>query len=113
MPARSFQLENHSFAVCARCFGVYAGLLFGFLIYPFVRSIEETEPLPRLWLFLALVPMGIDWSLGFFGVWENTHFSRFFTGLILGAACAIFIIPALVELARIFSHKLQIKRLSR
>ena len=86
--------------------------LAGFLAYPFLRSIDEVEPLPRFWLFLALIPMGVDWSLGFFGIWENTHFSRFLTGLILGIACAIFIIPALVELSQIISQKLQIKRLS-
>ncbi|MGI8641328.1 MAG: DUF2085 domain-containing protein [Pyrinomonadaceae bacterium] len=113
MPSRSFHLENHSFAVCTRCFGVYFGLLFGFIVYPFFRSIEEIEPLSRFWLFLALIPMGIDWSLGFFGVWENTHFSRFLTGLVLGTACAIFIIPALIELAQLLSSKRQVKRLSR
>lgn len=98
MPSRSFHLENNSFAVCSRCFGVYFGLLFGAILYPIFRQIEETEPLPRFWLFLALIPMAIDWSLGFFGIWENTHLSRFLTGLIVGTACAVFIIPALVEL---------------
>ncbi len=112
MPTRSFHLEDHSFAVCARCFGIYVGILFGFFVYPVIRSIEEIEPLPRFWLFLALIPMGIDWSLGFFEIWENTHYSRFLTGLILGAACAVFIIPALVELSRLILSKRQIKRLS-
>jgi hypothetical protein len=45
--------------------------------------------------------MGVDWSLGFFEIWENTALSRFLTGLILGVACAIFIVPALVELLRL------------
>jgi len=113
MPERSFHLENHAFAVCSRCFGVYFGLLFGFVIYPFIRSIETTEPLPRFWLFLALIPMGVDFSLGFFEIWENTHLSRFVTGLILGTACAVFIVPAIVELAQLSSSKHQRKRLSR
>jgi len=68
IPSRTFHIENHAFAVCTRCFGVYAGLLLGFIVYPFFRSIEEIEPLPRFWLFLALVPMAIDWSLGFFEI---------------------------------------------
>jgi uncharacterized membrane protein len=105
IPARSFHFENHQFAVCTRCFGVYSGLLLGFVVYPFFRRIEDIEPLPRVWLFLALVPMGIDWSLGFFEIWENTALSRFLTGLILGVACAIFLIPALVELGRLLSFK--------
>ncbi len=110
MPGRSFHLENHAFAVCSRCFGVYFGLLFGFIIYPLFRSIEETEPLPRFWLFLSLVPISIDWSLTVFGIWENTFLSRFVTGMILGVACAVFIIPAIVELAQLLSRKTAVKK---
>lgn len=105
LPERSLHIEGHHLAVCSRCFGVYFGLLFGFLIYPFWRNIEEIEPLARFWLFLSLVPISIDWALTMFGVWENTHLSRFITGLILGAVCATFIIPALVEITRNFSAK--------
>jgi uncharacterized membrane protein len=112
-PERSFHIAEYPFAVCSRCFGVYSGLLLGFIIYPFIKKIEEIEPLPRIWLFLAMVPIGIDWSLGIFGIWENTHVSRFITGAILGAACAVFIVPALVELFRLLSGKNQSKRLSR
>jgi uncharacterized membrane protein len=109
--SRSFHVENHQFAVCARCFGVYFGLFLGFVIYPLIRRVDEIEPLPRFWLFLAMIPIGIDWSLGVFGIWENTHLSRFLTGMILGVTCAIFIVPALVELVRLLSNKS--KRLSR
>lgn len=100
MPERSFHLENHAFAVCARCFGVYSGLLAGFAAYPIFRSIENIEPLPRFWLFLSIIPAAVDWSLGVFNIWENTHWSRFLTGFILGAACAFFIVPAIVEIAQ-------------
>jgi uncharacterized membrane protein len=103
--SRSFHIENHAFAVCSRCFGIYFGLFAGFIIYLFIRKIEEIEPFPRLWLFLALIPMGIDWALTAFGIWENTHLSRFSTGLILGITCAVFIIPALVEIVRLLSKK--------
>lgn len=105
IPARSPHIYDHAFAVCSRCFGIYFGLFFGCLIYPLFRRIEEIEPLPRVWLFLAMIPMAIDWSLGFFEIWENTHLSRFITGLILGAACAVFMIPALVEIFRHLSRK--------
>ena len=112
---RSFSIAEHQFAVCSRCFGVYFGLFFGFIIYPFFQKIEEIEPLPRVWLFLAMIPIGIDWSLGVFGIWENTHLSRFITGLILGAACAVYIVPALIEIFRLLAGKnnLKFKRLSR
>jgi uncharacterized membrane protein len=104
-PERSFHVEGEQFAVCSRCFGVYLGLLLGFVIYPLWRNISEIEPLPRFWLFLSLIPITIDWSLTIFGIWENTQLSRLITGLILGVACAIFIVPALVEIARNLSRR--------
>jgi uncharacterized membrane protein len=100
LPERSLHFAEHQLAVCSRCFGVYFGLLAGLIVYPLWRRIDDIEPLPRIWLFLSLVPIGIDWSLTVFGIWENTHFSRFITGLILGAACATYIVPAVVEIRR-------------
>lgn len=100
MPERSLHLAGHQFAVCSRCFGVYFGLLAGFLIYPLWRTVDETEPLPRIGLFLSMIPIGVDWSLTMFGIWENTQASRYLTGLILGIACATYIVPAIVEITR-------------
>ncbi len=100
MPDRSFHVLEHQFAVCSRCFGVYFGLLLGLVIYPLWRSIENVDPLPRIWLFASMVPIGIDWSLGMLDIWHNNHVSRFITGLILGVGCATYIMPALVEIVR-------------
>ena len=105
MPSRSFHIEGEEFGVCSRCFGVYFGLFFGFLIYPLWCRIDEIEPLPRFWLILSLFPIGIDWSLTIFGIWENNFLSRFVTGLILGVACATFIVPAIVEITRNFTFR--------
>lgn len=105
IPERSFHVMGESFAVCSRCFGVYFGILLGFAVYPLWRRIDEVEPLAKVWLFLSLIPIGIDWSLTFFGIWENTQTSRFLTGLILGVACATFIVPAIVEITRNLSRR--------
>ena len=98
IPERSLHVTAKQMAVCSRCFGVYSGLLVGTALYPVWRSIDETEPVSRFWLVLSLIPITVDWSLTVFGLWENTHLSRFVTGLILGAACATFIIPALIDI---------------
>ena len=111
IPERSFHIFERPFAVCTRCFGFYGGFLFGLIVYPFFRRIEEIESFPRFWLFLAMIPMGIDWSLGFFEILENTSFSRALTGAILGFACAVFIVPALAEMSRFFVDR-KLKRLS-
>lgn len=105
IPERSFYLLDHQFAVCSRCFGVYFGLLTGLVVYPFFRSIDNIDPLPRFWLFASMLPIGVDWSLGILHVWDNNHASRFVTGMILGVACAVYIVPAIVEIARNFSRK--------
>ena len=105
IPDRSFHVAGEPFAVCSRCFGVYFGMLLGFAIYPLWRNIDEIEPVSKFWLFLSLVPMTIDWSLTFLGIWENTHLSRFTTGMIVGVACSTFIVPATVEITRNFTYR--------
>lgn len=110
IPGRSFHVEGEQFGVCSRCFGVYFGLLFGYVIYPLWRRVDEIEPISRIWLFLSLIPIGVDWSLTVFGIWENTFTSRFITGMILGVACATFIVPATVEITRNFTMRSLIKK---
>lgn len=113
IPDRSLHITGEPFAVCSRCFGIYFGLLFGFLIYPLWRNIEEIEPLSRFWLFLSLIPISLDWSLTFFRLWQNTHLSRSLTGMIVGVACSTFIIPSLVDITRNFSYRKRISTQSR
>lgn len=105
MPSRSFFMMEHKLGVCSRCTGVYFGLVLGFLVYPIFRNISESRPLPLAGLILSMIPIAIDWSLTYFGIWENTFFTRFTTGLILGTACAVYIIPALSEIAFLSQHR--------
>lgn len=97
LPERSFYLLAHPFAVCARCFGLYAGFALGVALYPLAREITGRETPARKWLFSALVPVGIDFALGFVGLWENTHLSRAATGALLGAVVAFYVVPGLVD----------------
>ena len=101
IPERSFYIMGHPLAVCARCTGIYAGLAAGVIIYPLVRSIRRIETPRRLWLLLALGPMTMDFSLTFLGIWQNTHLSRFLTGALFGAVTSLYIVPGLIDLARI------------
>jgi len=99
MPERSFQLWGSPAAVCARCLGLYAGVLAGVLAHPLARGLTRTEVPGRAWLLAAAVPTSIDFLLGVTGLWENTHWSRFLTALVLGAAAAFYVVPGAVELA--------------
>jgi uncharacterized membrane protein len=95
---RSFHLESFPLAVCARCLGLYAGALAGMLFYPLVRTLARTDAPRRAWVIAAALPTGLDFALGLLGVWENTHWSRFSTALVLGASVPFFVMPGLVGL---------------
>src|SRR2546427_5361767 len=99
IPERSFFIAGHQFAVCARCTGLYAGFMAATLCYPLVRSLRRTDTPQRKWLFIAAAPLAADFSLTFFGLWENTHLSRFLTGALLGAVAVFYIMPGLIELS--------------
>lgn len=99
LPERSFFIDGHKFAVCSRCTGIYGGFLFTFLAYPLVRSLRKTSTPDRKWLFLAALPLAIDFSLTFFGIWENTHTSRLLTGLLLGSVAVFYVVPGIMDLS--------------
>jgi uncharacterized membrane protein len=99
LPERSYFIDDHKLAVCSRCTGLYAGFLFTLLVYPLVRSLRTITTPARKWLFLAALPLAIDFSLTFFGLWENTHTSRLLTGLLLGSAAVFYVMPGVMDLS--------------
>ena len=99
IPERSFHLAGHQFAVCSRCTGLYTGFAVAALVYPLARSLTRTDAPRRRWLILAAVPLLIDFSLTYFGLWSNTHVTRFSSGALLGAVAVFYVMPGLVELS--------------
>jgi uncharacterized membrane protein len=99
IPERSYFIDGHKLAVCSRCTGIYAGFAFTLLLYPLVRSLRNTATPPRSLLILAALPLAIDFSLTFFGIWENTHTSRLLTGLLLGSVAVFYVMPGIIELS--------------
>lgn len=97
-PERSFFIAGQPLAVCARCTGLYAGFALTTLLYPLFTSLRRTSPPGRKWLFIAAAPLTIDFGLGFVGIWENTHWSRFITGALFGSVVVCYVMPALAEL---------------
>ena len=98
LPDRSFHLAGHQFAVCSRCTGLYVGFALTTLAYPLIRSVRTTTTPALIWLVLATVPLLVDFSLGYFNIWANTHASRFITGALLSSVAVFYIIPGLVEI---------------
>ena len=98
-PDRSYFVDGHKLAVCSRCTGLYAGFAITLLIYPLLRSLRNAATPPRKVLFLAAIPLVIDFSLTFFGIWENTHTSRLLTGALLGSVAVFFVMPGIADLS--------------
>jgi uncharacterized membrane protein len=105
LPERSLHLEGNKLAVCSRCLGLYAGFALSVLLYPLARSLNRVDTPRRLWLLLAVLPIGVDWSLGFFGLWANTHLSRFMTGALFSAVAAVYVLPGLIDLSQSFLRR--------
>lgn len=99
IPERSFFIAGHQFAVCARCTGLYAGFTIATVSYPLVRPLTQIDTPQRKWLFLAAAPLAVDFALGLFGIWNNTHSSRFITGALLGAVSVLYVMPGLMDLS--------------
>jgi len=99
IPERSFHIAGQQFAVCSRCTGLYAGFTMAILTYPLFRSLRKTETPNIIWLFLSALPLAIDFSLTYFGIWQNNHFTRFTTGALFGTVAAIFILPGVIEIS--------------
>ena len=99
IPERSYFIDGHKLAVCSRCTGIYAGFAFTLLLYPLLRSLRNTTTPPRSLLILAALPLAIDFSLTFFGIWENTHTSRLLTGALLGSVAVFYVMPGIVDLS--------------
>ena len=99
LPERSYFIDGHKLGVCSRCTGIYGGFALTLLLYPLLRSLRSAGFPALKWLLLAAIPLAVDFSLTFLGIWENTHTSRFLTGLLLGSVAVFYVMPGIIELS--------------
>ena len=96
---RSFHLLGYKFAVCIRCFSIYAGFLVSLTIQLLRGRVPLRIPNPKF-IIAAVLPMVLDVLLDTLGIKASTPFSRALTGAIFGAAAPTFILPPLVNACR-------------
>jgi len=85
LPERCFHLFAEPVGVCTRCLGIYCGFSLGLLLWPFIPGLRRVLlNRPRIML-LFIIPTGLDLLL------ENTHASRYFSGLIASFPVALFV----------------------
>lgn len=109
LPERSYFIDGHQFAVCSRCTGIYGGFALVVLLYPLIRSLKNPVTPPPTWLLFAAIPLAIDFSVNFFGFWQNTHTSRLLTGGFLGGAVVLYVMPGIIDLSSRFGRTRPVK----
>ncbi len=98
IPSRSFAAAGHPFAVCARCFGVYAGFLAGAAAYPLIRRPRsEAKPPSLAALVVFTLPIGIDFAANLAGAWTSSNAVRFATGAVWGMVLPFLWVPGIAD----------------
>lgn len=92
IPERSLVLFGEAMPICARCFGIYGGLLAGLLAFAWWPRFEERAA--RLLTFAAAIPIGIDGITQAAGLRTSTNALRISTGLAVAVAFAIWALAA-------------------
>ncbi len=102
LAARSFTYNDHLFAVCHRCLGVYVGLFAGLL---FGGSSSTILAFTRKWglpmIAMAATLVTLDAGLDVIGALSNTVVTRVTTGFVLGLSGGLFL--ALVTRNQVFN----------
>ncbi|XRO77580.1 DUF2085 domain-containing protein [Methanocaldococcus sp. 10A] len=110
LPQRSYFIFNHKMAVCARCFGIYTGVLIGMLIYPFIKKLNDSKLPHKKYLIISLIPMAIDGTTQLIGLRESFNELRFITGFIAGFVSVFYMLPVFLKYCQ---KKLKNKKLRR
>jgi len=94
-PERVFKIFGRPFAVCHRCTGIYWGFFLGAL--PQLRRPFPSPEIRRAWILASLVPLAFDALAPYCGMWANTLWSRFLTGLLFGFGASVLLRQGLAE----------------
>jgi uncharacterized membrane protein len=89
---RCFELFGAPMPICARCTGIYLGLLAGLFAFPLIPVLRER--VMRTVAFVVVLPLGLDGLTQLFGLRESVNPLRVATGLIAGMAFGLWILSA-------------------
>jgi uncharacterized membrane protein len=88
--------------LCARCTGLYSGLIFGFLVIILIQNISGGFELTTFQLGLILAigvgPFAIDGITQLWGWRKSNNYLRLVTGLVCGITLGIILIWILFDI---------------
>lgn len=78
-----FKIKNRRIAVCARCLGVYVGIIMGAILFS-----SQIFNKNLYYLSIGIFPMFalVDWSVSTFTKYKSNNFFRMSSGFFLGIA---------------------------
>ena len=95
LPERTLTVSGHKMPVCARCFGIYLGMLIGALTFPYASKGKA----PPGWVLIALaVPMALDGVSQLVGLRTSTNGLRVVTGFLFGFAIPFYLVPVIDDI---------------
>jgi uncharacterized membrane protein len=103
---RCLELFGTPMPICARCVGIYAGMLLGILAFWAVPLLREK--VMRGIAFAAAVPLALDGFTQLLGLRESTNELRIATGLVAGLAFGLWILSAVERRKDVSSHILDL-----
>ena len=98
MAERSLVVFAEPMPICARCFGIYAGLLIGIVVFAIVPWLRESPA--RLILFAAALPIAVDGVSQAMGLRTSTNPLRIATGLTFAIAFALWALASVQDRER-------------
>lgn len=103
---RCLELFGAPMPVCARCVGIYAGMLLGILAFWAIPLLREK--VMRTVALVCVVPLAIDGLTQLSGLRESTNELRVATGIVAGLAFGLWILSAVERRKDASSHILDL-----
>ncbi|MDI6887620.1 MAG: DUF2085 domain-containing protein [Candidatus Thermoplasmatota archaeon] len=92
--SRSFFINGNQLPYCARCTGIFLGVLLGSCI-----GILLTVELKWYWVVLGLLPISIDGTGQLFNLWQSFNLIRLITGIAIGIVAGLAVCMLIQELS--------------
>lgn len=94
---RSLHVDGEKLGVCVRCSAIYFSFFLSALVLATWRKKAGASLPANRWIFVAVVPMGIDAILSLLTGYESTTASRAVTGALFGLIMPWYVLPLFIE----------------